>query len=76
MLGAKYANVSLLDRLPQAMWRGRTKDKIYPHRDHLRCGYSRAQGLSGWADKWVLPAAVCILTAQKGPCRAPPGQLL
>ena len=32
----KYENVSLLDRIPQAMWRGRTQDKIYPHRDHLR----------------------------------------
>lgn len=32
----KYENISLLDRIPQAMWRGRTTDKIYPHRDHLR----------------------------------------
>lgn len=32
----KYENVSLLDRIPQGMWRGRTKDKIYAHRDHLR----------------------------------------
>ena len=38
MLSRKYANISLLDRVPQAMWRGRTKDKIYPHRDHLRYG--------------------------------------
>jgi hypothetical protein len=38
VMARKYENVSLLDRIPQAMWRGRTKDKIYPHRDHLRCG--------------------------------------
>ncbi|KAI3424060.1 hypothetical protein D9Q98_009423 [Chlorella vulgaris] len=36
LLVRKYENVSLLDRIPQAQWRGRTKDERYPGRDHLR----------------------------------------
>lgn len=36
VLARKYANVSLRDRVPQAMWRGRTRDERYPARDELR----------------------------------------
>lgn len=42
ILSRKYANVSLADRVPQAMWRGRIKDERYPQRDALR-----------WAALWV-----------------------
>ncbi|PSC76631.1 O-glucosyltransferase 1-like [Micractinium conductrix] len=36
LLHRKYEHVSLLDRIPQAMWRGRTQDTMYPFRDALR----------------------------------------
>lgn len=36
LLATKYGNVALRDRLPQAVWRGRLRDKVYPHRDRLR----------------------------------------
>ncbi|KAL4422975.1 hypothetical protein ABPG75_009172 [Micractinium tetrahymenae] len=36
VLRRQYANVSLLDRIPQAVWRGRTQDSTYPERDALR----------------------------------------
>ncbi|KAL4451241.1 hypothetical protein ABPG77_009313 [Micractinium sp. CCAP 211/92] len=36
VLRRQYANVSLLDRIPQAVWRGRTTDGTYPERDALR----------------------------------------
>lgn len=36
-LGAKYAGVSLQERLPQVMWRGRIQDPEHPNRDALRC---------------------------------------
>eukprot|EP00887_Chlorella_sp_A99_P007639 scaffold20.g7639.t1 len=53
ILAAKYGNVSLLDRIPQAssaMWRGRTKDKIYPHRDRLRRKFVECVGKARPAD--------------------------
>lgn len=36
LLRRKYGNVSLAGRVPQAMWRGRTHDALYPERDRLR----------------------------------------
>lgn len=36
ILEAKYAHVPLAHRIPRAMWRGRTVDKLYPMRDELR----------------------------------------
>lgn len=49
LLGRKYANVSLADRAPQAMWRGRTHDALYPQRDRLRwaCEGERRAGQGG-----------------------------
>lgn len=34
-----YANISLTDREPQAIWRGRVADDDYPERDALRCAH-------------------------------------
>ncbi|KAK2077103.1 hypothetical protein QBZ16_004737 [Prototheca wickerhamii] len=36
VLMRKYEGVPLSSRLPQALWRGRTRDPMYPHRDALR----------------------------------------
>ncbi|KAL3133656.1 hypothetical protein ABBQ32_008167 [Trebouxia sp. C0010 RCD-2024] len=39
-----YANVSLTDRQPQAIWRGRVADDDYPERDALRRAYQKCPG--------------------------------
>lgn len=57
VLLTKYANVSLASRLPQAMWRGRTMDSNYPHRDALRRAFLdcvRALRASGREDDAAL----------------------
>lgn len=48
ILSRKYANVSLADRVPQAMWRGRTQDAMYPQRDALRWGGMRGRLGANW----------------------------
>ena len=44
-----YANLTLADRQPQAIWRGRVADDDYPERDALR--YGRLPGTSCWLCK-------------------------
>lgn len=52
ILSRKYANVSLADRLPQAMWRGRIKDERYPQRDALRWVWGGWVG-GRWWTRWA-----------------------
>lgn len=65
ILSRKYENVSLADRVPQAMWRGRIKDKRYPQRDALRWGGGgqTLAGFGGWRGgrQVVLPTKItCV----------------
>lgn len=41
VLAKKYGGVDLHDRLPQALWRGRTNDLLYPWRDARRREFVR-----------------------------------
>lgn len=64
----KWANMTLLDRVPQVMWRGRTYDPEFPGRDALRREFVkcperfRAAGMEDAAGLWNVEGGSYMLT--------------
>lgn len=62
-LSTKWADVPVLQRVPQAMWRGRTEDPDFPKRDELRS--APAATADATATVSMPPACACCV----GTCR-------